>query len=703
MLEEKRLSHGMIGGSSRLLPLLENIERTPLKGHIELTNWTIEIALNTRWDPLRRESIRTFCAENGIKRPIEAAVGAAGEHELKHWKECPSSLFKHTDLLDAVTDELAKQGKKSKSLIRTLVNCFEDIVANAALSDEDRRALFIFYRESAFTPFFAAYMNVQLAVLGNDSDRKLLEKNFAALKPEELRSAQQVANAILRAWGFEGKDQNEMLAALKNSDNWERMVRIFALNVAPLVRMVKAGGSLRGQRSSEEGGGTEAGDESEDEEGEASKEKQKGGSIGEALRNLLKKLGRGKGEKGEEKAKDEKGETGGGKGSEEEEKESEEEEGGEGGSGKGDEESGEKEESAEGAFDTVEEEPEPEEWDPANAADGSREDDEVAEPRSGPGDNPYDKELESDDGLKKLLQGRLDQNKRNGRNAGKAGLPKIVENDRAIELLYELISPEIPIKAEAQEGLAYPCIRHTIEPFDPLEHDPSDVRGVLIDENGEVGLAVKRQKFSINVPLIKGLMGFPNVAWIIDTSGSMFFGTQYDPMFPWPTDCGYHFALQGAVGTQKWLARENILPYIKMLIITFSDTTLSSGWRDFSQSDAIRRALRERQGGGTEINPAVLKEEFVGAEPSLVFLLSDGGIRNWSAVREEVFATLAGHQVAFLRLGGPTETSNDFAARGHPVFPVTKDEHLRELMIDMTKKSFEQLEKEAKERSKALF
>ncbi len=680
-LTSLRVERGMIGGTIKIEPLNANIKGRPLEAEIGLEQWDAHVRLNVFWNPDRGIVIK-YCSDHGIIDPVKQACHFAGDHEIGHWKVCPHSVPMHVDIQDGIADFLKSAGKKSKSLIQHLANCFEDIADNAHLRYEGERSLSVFYSETGhFTKFFAAYMLVQLHVWGDAEDRKLLQPNFSKLSGAELAEARTAAENVLKEWGVQNMSQEDMHKVLMNEKNWVSMAKIFAKNTHHLVKIVK--GNSKPKKNKDGGQGQSEQGESQEGEGEGQQGEGEGEGQGQGQADVDESSGAGKGGKEKsDKPGDGKEDKDGGKGSgEKDEKEKGEKEDGEGGG------SGKKEQRPDGDI-----EDSGDEYDSKDISDGSNEDDKVNEKKSGPGSDTMDKELEKDDQRKKVMEDRINRakGKGRGRGAGSAGVPHFMDAAEAVQYYYEIEAADIPITAEEEDkGMSMPVKKFKPEEFDPDVHEQRDIFGPMLSDEGEPTLGAHRFKYEMNFPFMKGIKGFPNVMWIVDTSGSMFCGSRSNSIIPWPEGSGYHFALLGAVGTMKWLQREGILPYIKLQMVTFSDATVVSGWRDFSQADAIRRAMFNYQSGGTQLDPKVLCPELDKADPSLIILLSDGEIYNWSTAKDELLASMKRHQVVFVRLGSyGNTTASDFAAAGHAVTdPINKDEDMANLMIDVTKKT----------------
>jgi hypothetical protein len=126
------------------------------------------------------------------------------------------------------------------------------------------------------------------------------------------------------------------------------------------------------------------------------------------------------------------------------------------------------------------------------------------------------------------------------------------------------------------------------------------------------------------------------------------------------------------------------MPFIKMNIIIFSSSTTSTGWHDYSESHDGRKAMTKPLFGGTTLDADKLEEELGEKEPSVVIIISDGGIDNWNQDKDRIMNILSRHYVAFIRIGPETDVSKDMHEAGFKVEKVTSDQDLESTIIDVT-------------------
>jgi hypothetical protein len=274
--------------------------------------------------------------------------------------------------------------------------------------------------------------------------------------------------------------------------------------------------------------------------------------------------------------------------------------------------------------------------------------------------------------------------------AGK-GLPKFMDPDEAIDIYYEMIASPVEIVASSEtKGMAFPAIPHGAKEFDPERDDPEMISGIRINEDGSHGLEAFTDVEDVNAPLVERIVKHPDVCMIIDSSDSMRYGggntviTSSKGNEAWGDNSRYHFALKSAHGIRNSLRSKDIMPFIKMNVIIFSDTTTSTGWHDYSESHDGRKAMTKPLFGGTRLNADKLEEELGEKEPSVVIIISDGGITNWQRDKDRIMDILSRHYVAFVRIGPETDASKDMHEAGFKVEKVTSDQDLESTIIDVT-------------------
>ncbi|MCX6769593.1 MAG: hypothetical protein NT051_02845, partial [Candidatus Micrarchaeota archaeon] len=355
---------GFVGVSTRVFPLTENAASAKVSGSISPYVWSMELGINNKWTPEKDTYIKEFLQErSAAEKGIMVVGGDTGRHEFGHPGFCPKSLDSYTRILDATTVELDSMGIKSKSTAKYLANCFMDLIDNANVRGMGQGdGLTIFYYIQGDSGFYSSFIALNMLAWGQEADRKLIGRKFEQnFSDKELAAVQKPANEYAAQIGlgkldntgnFAEKSDAEKLDTLNNDSGWEEYARLFARKFGNMVKHKEPqkddGKDQSGNDSKQDG------EKGESESGEKDNDKKK------------EKDPDGKGKKENEKGEKKDGEKEGG-----EEKDSDVDDGPEE-PGKH---MGKKAEKSK------------------NKASGKSETDETDEPDSGPGENPFDREI----------------------------------------------------------------------------------------------------------------------------------------------------------------------------------------------------------------------------------------------------------------------------------------------------------------------
>jgi hypothetical protein len=113
--------------------------------------------------------------------------------------------------------------------------------------------------------------------------------------------------------------------------------------------------------------------------------------------------------------------------------------------------------------------------------------------------------------------------------------------------------------------------------------------------------------------------GIPDLSFIFDTSSS----EKFDPFKGYGE---YHYACLAFYSILNYLEENGLAPLINYNIINFSDITIPSGWKTYSEIFEIKRILFDYQSGATILNPSALEEMRITRKDNFIsFMLTDGG------------------------------------------------------------------------------
>ncbi|MBI2662917.1 hypothetical protein HYX15_00095 [Candidatus Woesearchaeota archaeon] len=278
-----------------------------------------------------------------------------------------------------------------------------------------------------------------------------------------------------------------------------------------------------------------------------------------------------------------------------------------------------------------------------------------------------------------------------------AGPPSFMNKKKVLKITYNNLADNIPIKAKTQErGFEMPLTPFRHEPFNVEEHDIQEVdfSKPVIDlesPSGEsINFSVPSDSYKIVAPYSNKNERLPNLLWLVDCSGSMNDGSKrglFNLSNTWKEDSKYHYALLGVFGSIKWLKSQRIAPYLKYNVCLFSDTTRASGWHGYHELENALDVCWNPEFGGTSIDMKVLSPE-LNVSPSVIIFMSDGGISNWSGIRDDFRSKVNKHLISYIQIKDETITGKDLKEWGREVYSVNEPSDLQGLIIDLTKQSY---------------
>ena len=337
--------------------------------------------------------------------------------------------------------------------------------------------------------------------------------------------------------------------------------------------------------------------------------------------------------------------------------------------------------------------------------------DEKGNSKSAQGEGEMEKKMRDEGEMKKIIEGRMKGDKESNAEGGKKGgkaRPSYMKSFEFLDTYYGIEASQVVVRAERRRNsYDLPVVEYAFEEFDPDTHTPDQINFRRMIVSGEspfeeltgkpINFEVARENFSLQIPTKLGPRSYPDLCFIVDTSGSMKMGggevlnPEADERKRWTDGCNYHYALLGIWGVMKYLQGESIAPYIDWNMINFGDSTLASGWKNYGKIQELKRHALSPQFGGTVIDSSVLEKELGKRDPSLVIALSDGDIQNWSTAKEGTRKVLEGHYVSFIQLGGNSPVGDDMKSWGHVVKNVRGKDDLVDLMIDVTKQKVREI------------
>jgi len=234
---------GLVSGSLKVNEYDEAEQN--ISAHIDPRNWRIELNLRKGFDPIsdRREKAyaRAKKIEDGRKVLLEDIL----HHELAHWElpfnsgnGCPYDTYNHDLILEAVKKSLADDKKGHASYV---TNSFEDLMINPRCKEfkGDFSGQVLFWNDQGkttqeklnqdhYTPFYEAFVKLNMHLLGDNKDRALLKRFYSNDK--------KVDEAVKKTVDELNLPENiQDTSMLFNKRNWSNMASIFARNLADLL------------------------------------------------------------------------------------------------------------------------------------------------------------------------------------------------------------------------------------------------------------------------------------------------------------------------------------------------------------------------------------------------------------------------------------------------------------------------------------
>jgi len=222
------------------------------------------------------------------------------------------------------------------------------------------------------------------------------------------------------------------------------------------------------------------------------------------------------------------------------------------------------------------------------------------------------------------------------------------------------------------------------------EADPQHIRWNMIDygrtrfgQNSEPTLYEKRHPLKCEVPVIEDMSGFPDLMFVVDSSGSM----SWDPRNgQGPYDC----LLRAIYSVFAFLEEQGKGQHMKFAAVNFSGRTLKTSWVPFGELRKIKEMLFKHQRGGTVLDCAML-EEIVNRSDDrfLCLIITDGQISNSPQVFETVkMMKNRGHGVVMIQIGRRSTLSDELEKEGIPAPVVTDPKELTGLFLNYAQKNW---------------
>lgn len=575
-LYEQKNKMGLVGGSIRVNEY-DDAEQN-ISAHINPNGWDITLNVRKGFNPLQYRRQKAYARKKKIENGLETMLmHIGGLHEVAHWelpfgseRGCPYDSYNHDKILGAVKEALPSD---KQSYAGYVTNAFEDVIINPRCrefnGDFSGQVLFwdwqgIETKEKGlvhYTPFYEAFVKLNMHLFGDNADRALLGKHYSGDKRVDDAVEKVVEDLSL-------SENVKDTASLFDRSRWTSMAGAFARD---LVDLLDEAPQEKLSAFSSEG--------SESQEGQGGKEE-----------------------------------------------------------------------------------------------------------HSNPG-NGVEEKSRTREGKEEISYGRY---------VGHDTQSPNFTSFEQLDSLYRRLAKAIPVNVEVmskESGLQIAPL--TFRAFDPEKDDPRRIKASKLYVTDQ-GLRFGYPEIPLTIDARSKIQrrSFPDFKMLlIDNSGSMRLAADGSrnvgstSFIPWGDKSKYHFALLGHYGIENFLMRQQIAQYINHGLSLFSSQTRykESGFRGL---DEVRRFALNPDWGDTNLDAAALRNALAGRE-SFVLSLSDGEIGNWNSEKEEIRNLVERNYFAHIQIGDETAFAEDLKSWGVPVFYVTKGEDLSRLMVDVTKKTYD--------------
>ena len=161
-------------------------------------------------------------------------------------------------------------------------------------------------------------------------------------------------------------------------------------------------------------------------------------------------------------------------------------------------------------------------------------------------------------------------------------------------------------------------------------------------------------------------VGPPNLLLIVDSSGSM----KFRPDAADPATRGqYDIVLRACYGIFAYIKEGRLGQDVHVACINFSRSSITSGWHKLDELREVKKVLLRYQGGGTQLNPQVVRKAFESRPGSfLAVMITDGCLGNVPAAVNELRRVVdAGCDLALFHVGSPNAFTDAVADMGSMV------------------------------------
>ncbi len=251
----------------------------------------------------------------------------------------------------------------------------------------------------------------------------------------------------------------------------------------------------------------------------------------------------------------------------------------------------------------------------------------------------------------------------------------------ALDTLYRSRVADVEIASELTQdrGSAFDVAYLTREEMPPglPAFTTIDWAATRVSSTGTLRLYTKRTPITDETPAQADMAGFPDLLFVVDSSGSMGWKPQ-------PGVGRYDSLLRAVYSVFHFLEQHNKAQYMRFAAVNFSKVTLKTAWHPFSEIRAVKELLFKHQGGGTMLRCSVIRELLgARADTFLCLMITDGRISNEHEVFETVKNTAdRGHGFVFIQIGRASPLSQTIQQAGLSVHVIEDHTQLQGLCLE---------------------
>ena len=242
-LQEQKSRIGLVG-SSLTVKEYDEAEYN-VKAFIKPHGWDITLQVKKGFEPIQDKRQQAYARKKGIKDGLEVLLTDILDHECGHWElphgsgyGCPYDVYNHDLILEAIKAGLPKDKKGQAGYV---ANAFEDVIDNARCKefrgDFSGQVLFWDHEgirteqergEKGFTPFYEAFVQLNMHLWGDGADKALLKRHYT----KDARVSDAVKKCIDE---MQLPEKIGTTASLFDKSRWPQMAETFARNLANLL------------------------------------------------------------------------------------------------------------------------------------------------------------------------------------------------------------------------------------------------------------------------------------------------------------------------------------------------------------------------------------------------------------------------------------------------------------------------------------